>query len=346
MSNNHFILFLKKVWHWICKYPVLVSICFIAPITISTLNYFFSGEYFFENLYFEGNFFKADAETFQLKSIKRLKRIMDISSYGNYQGGTCYHNYYLVCSNNFECILIYDLDTMNVAHTIYTGQTNTKYHCNTLFFGTTYYSAEDKFPLLYISMENINQTIAFRIYQKAGVYCIEQVQKIILKFNDNNRLYYPNSYYDYDYNLLFYSGYTKNSYMRSSDSQLVYYSFAMPDYRRSEVVIDVESSYFDTFSLPSETATQGGFISDGYLYQTFSFNKKNDPDRAPKMRVVDTRKGVLVKDYQDIGALGYYEEYENVAVSDKNRLIAFGTTTNTLYEFEYESNYVEPNLDW
>ena len=344
-SSNRFLLFLKKVWSWIVKYPILVSIAFAAPITISTLNYFFSGEYFFENLYFEGNLFKAEAESFELKSIKRLKRIVDISSYGNYQGGTCYHNYYLLCSNNFECIIIYDLDTMKVAHTIYTGQTNTNYHCNTCFFSPDFYSAEDKFPLLYISMENVNQTIGFRIYQKAGVYCIEEVQKISLKFNSTNRLYYPNSYYDYEYNLLFYSGYTKNSYMRSSDSQLVYYSFPMPDYRRRHVEIDVES-YFDTFTLPSETATQGGFISEGYLYQTFSFHKKDDPDRAPKMRVVDTRNGVLVKDYQDIGALGYYEEYENVAVSDKNRLIAFGTTTNTLYEFEYESNYVEPNLDW
>ena len=344
-NNNRFLLFLKKIWRWISKYPALVAISFIVPITISTLNYFFSGDYFFENLYFEGNVFKADAETFELKSIKRLKRILDVSSYGNYQGGTCYHNYYLLCSNNFECILIYDLDTMKVEHIIYTGQTNTKYHCNTLFFGTSFYSAEDKFPLLYISMENVNQTIAYRIYQKAGVYCIEEVQRITIKFNDTNRLYYPNSYYDYDYDLLIYSGYTKNSYRKSDDNQLVYYSFAMPDYRRHEVVFEVENNYFDTFALPSETATQGGFISKGYLYQTFSFQKKNDIDNAPKMRVVDTRNGRIVKDFQDIGVYGYYEEYENVAVSDTNRLIAFGVTTKTLYEFEYESNYVESNED-
>ena len=345
MNNNRFLLFLKKVWSCIFKYPVLIAIAFVAPLTISTLNYFFSGYYFFENLYFGGNDFKVDAESFELKSIKRLKRIVDISSYGNYQGGTCYHNYYLLCSNNFECIIIYDLDTMKVAHTIYTGQTNTNYHCNTAFFGTSFYSAEDKFPILYISMENIGQTIGFRIYQKAGIYCIEEVQRLILKFNKTNRLYFPNSYFDYDYDLLIYSGYTKNSYRKSNDSQLVYYSFPMPDYRRKEVEIDVENNYFDTFTLPSETATQGGFISNGFLYQTFSFQSKNDIDNAPKMRVVDVRNGTIVKDYQDLGVYGYYEEYENVAVSDKSRLIAFGTTTNTLYEFEYESNYVESSED-
>ena len=57
-NNNRFLLFLKKIWRWISKYPALVAISFIVPITISTLNYFFSGDYFFENLYFEGNVLK------------------------------------------------------------------------------------------------------------------------------------------------------------------------------------------------------------------------------------------------------------------------------------------------
>lgn len=336
-KNNRFVLFLKKVWKRLTHYPTMITLIFIVPFVLFLGRYFVTGDYLYSNLNFEGHTFSVTHENFRITKINHIKKIVDISSYSNYQGGTCFRNYYLLCSNNFECILIYDTDTMKVAHTIYTGMTNTDYHCNTLFFGSSFYSSVDKFPILYISMENVNQTIGFHIYEKGGVFSIEKIQTITLKFNDSNRLYYPNSYYDYEHDLLYYSGYTKKgSYRKADDNLLRYHVFSMPDYRLQEVELDVKDDALDTFDLPSETAAQGGFISENYLYQTFSFNKKNDPLNCPKFRVIDLKNKSLLHDFQDIGQYGQYDEFENVAVTDDNRLIGFGITTLSLYQFVYE----------
>ena len=90
--------------------------------------------------------------------------------------------------------------------------------------------------------------------------------------------------------------------------------------------------------LPGETATQGGFISNSHLYQTFSFGSKTDPLRSPVMRVVDLKEKKIIKEYSNLGEdFGVYEEFEHVAINNKGRMVSIGNPSN-IYEFEYKAD--------
>ena len=335
--------FLSKTWLFLKKFPVFITLSILIPSLIYTGRYLFKGNHFYENLYFFGNHIDADPETFEVTKINPLFKVTDASSFGNYQGGTCYKNYYFLCSNNFEVILIYNMETKKLEDVVHTDAVNTDYHCNTIFFGDVFYSSQDKFPILYISMENapVHSTIGYRIYQKGGNYVIEQVQKMILTWPKGKELYFPNSYYDYSTGRLYYGGYTLESYRRYKGNEkniLRYYVFYLPDFRLRQVELNVDDA-LETFDLPAETATQGGFISNGYLYQTFSFHKKDVEEDKPKMRVVDLENHKIVQDIQDLGIYGVYDEYENIAISEDGHLYAHGNYYLRLYEFEYKSKF-------
>ena len=332
-----FKMFLNKVWNFLKKFPVFLLLGIFIPPTIYAGRYFFQTEHYYNNLFYSGNKIDGNPENFEITSINPLFKVTDISSFSNYQGGACYKNYYALCSNNYECLLIYDMNTNKVVHTIYTNAVNTDFHCNTMFFGPDFYKSTDKFPLLYISQENQPSrcTIVCRLFQNGDAYSIEVVQTIYFTSTKED-IYYPNSYFDYETYTLYYSGYTKNSYMRSDDNKIKFFSFTLPDFRLIDVELDASEAE-DTFVIDSETATQGGFISHSHLYQTFSFNSKTDPLRAPKMRVVDLQEKKIIKDYQNLGELfGVYEEFEHVAINRNGQMFSLGNPSN-IYQFEFKA---------
>ena len=343
MEKGKFKTFLIKARDFFKQFPVIIASAIIVPVLLYTGRYMFLAEDFYNNLYYAGEILPCKGSEFKIKKIKPVLNLMNISSYSNYQGGYCYENYYAIAGNNFECVLIYNMNTQKVEHTIYTQQTNTSFHCNNIFFGCDFYHAYDKFPLLYFSQENalIPCTIACRIENRGGVDTITPIQTIYLELSEP--LYYPNSYFDHSTGLLYYSGYTQNSYMRSSDNYLRYYSFLLPDYRVSTVSL-TEDDALNTFKIPSETATQGGFISKGYLYQSFAglseaaapFNK---PGEFPKFMIIDLNEGSVVYKEEDLRAFGEgtaaNEEFENVALAYNGKIYASGNTHLKLYEIEY-----------
>ena len=329
--------FFVNLWSFLRKFPVFMTLAITIPVLGFVFRYMTLGVDIYQNYYYGGEKMPGQADEFELTSIKALHTTMDVTSTHNYQGGACFENYYALAANNFEAILIYDTNTNKVEHAIPTDQYNTDYHCNTMFFGSEFFISTDKFPLLYISMENINATIAFRIYQTSGIYHIQEVSRIYLNFTDKEDIiYFPNSYYDYDAQCLYYSGYTQNTYVESEENKLKYYKFHLPDYRFAEVELHPEDA-IDTFELPSLTATQGGFVSSGHLYQTFSFNSATDPKHAPKMRVLDLNNHKVVKQYDDLGAtFGTYDEFEHIALARNGKLYGHGQKTFKIYEFEYK----------
>lgn len=335
---NKFKMFWVKVWSILKRFPVFMSIAVLLPVTIYFARYVFTFETYYFNLEYDGERLDVNPDKFKLKAINKLFKITDISSFSNYQGGACYQNYYAICSNNFECIIIYDMNTQKIAHKIYTNMTNTDYHCNTCFFGPTFFSSRDKFPLLYISMENkgVESTFAYRINHNSSDNQITQIQELHLNADVGEKLYYPNSYYDYDTNLLYYGGYTKDSYMQSEDNILRYYTFNLPDHRIDYMDLNF-SEAISTFDLPSETATQGGFISNGYLYQTFSFNSETELIRAPKFRMVDLENKTIKYSVSDLGKeFGVYDEFENIALCNNGHLYAFGIRSLSVFDVEFE----------
>ena len=338
--------FLNKVWNFLKKFPVMVTLIIVIPITIFSGRYLFSTEYIYYNLFYEGEHLQADPDTFRLTGIKKIANMYQGGSGFSYQGGAGYENYYAVCADCFETIIIYDVETMKVEHNIPTGTLETTWHCNQMFFGPNFYTSSDKFPLLYVSMEHkdVMATMVFRIYQNGANYKVDLVQTLHLYCKEDEPLYFPNSYYDFDTDLIWYGGYTKNSYMKSDDNFLKFYAFNLPDYRLTDEWLMVQEAE-DSMTLPSETATQGGFISGGRLYQTFSFDKKDDPLRAPKMRVVDLSEKKITLDYQNLGEkFGVYKEFEHVAICNNGKMYSVGNPFE-IYEFEFTSDASDDLMD-
>ncbi|MBO4667864.1 MAG: hypothetical protein J5666_07070 [Bacilli bacterium] len=329
MKNNKFLSFFKK-------YSTILVCAIVIPSVITIGQYLFANDKEYHNDYYQGERLDIDDSKFELTAIKKIGKVSQSSSNYSYQGAACYKDKYVVCLDGLEAIQIYDSNSMKLLHHI-DGAFNREWHCNQAFFGDQYYKMSDEYPLFYISMEhkNVHSTMAFRIYKRGGVYHIEQVQTIKLVFDvEEDTLYYPNSYFDFDEGLIYYSGYTESNYMRSDSNKLKYYSFPMPSYKEEYYEFHT-SNPIDSFSLPSETATQGGFISHSHLYQTFSFGSKTDPLRAPVMRVVDLKNKTIIKEYNNLGEqFGVYTEFEHLAVNDKGKLISLGNPFD-IYEFEY-----------
>ena len=330
---QRFVNFLKR-------FPTLIVLSIIIPTLITTMRYIGTLEYYYNNLSFSGQDWAVNAETFELTGIRKRTSVFQTSSLFSYQGGVCYQNYYVICADSFESIIIYDTERLEKGpiHIVSTNMIVSDWHCNQIFFGTEFYAAHDKFPLLYVCMEHpgVLATYVFRIYQLGIDYQVSQIQKIQLVFDDDKGpLYFPNAYIDFQKESILYGGYTKNSYMREDDNYLRYYRFDIPDYR----ILDVEfatSKATEVFELPSETATQGGFINGSYFYQTFAFGSKTDPLRTPKLRIVNLDTHKIIKQYDNLyESFGVAEEFEHLAVDLRGRLFSLGNPF-TIYEFDYK----------
>ena len=127
--------FLKAVLRFIMKFPVHIAGVILIPSLVTSIVYLFSTEVLYYNLYYQGERIHTDPENFQLKSIKKVASVLQVSSMFSYQGGACYENYYAVVTDNFEAILIYNTENkFKVEHNISTGIVNTDWHCNQMFF--------------------------------------------------------------------------------------------------------------------------------------------------------------------------------------------------------------------
>ena len=329
---NKFLSFFKK-------YPVIISLTLLIPTVASFFSAMYGAFDFHYNYMYDGERLDIDDSKFELTAIKKVANVTQYSSNFSYQGAACYENYYCVCCDAFENILIYDTKTMKLVNTVNTGINNSAWHCNQIFFGKDFYSSRDKFPLLYVSMEHeeVHAMMVFRLVKLGDAYYAQKVQEIVLEFdNPQDIVYFPNAYYDYEEEIVYYAGYTEKSYMKSDSNKLKFYTFYLPDYRLEYYSFNTESS-LETFELASETATQGGFISNHHLYQTFSFGDKVNPLRTPKMRVVDLKEHKIIKDYQNLGEqFGVYEEFEHVAIDNQGKMYSLGNPFN-IYEFEYKA---------
>ena len=221
----------SKFISFLSKYSTIITLAILIPSLISMTRYIFSIDMDIHNYYYDGEVLEIDDSKFELTGIKKIGKVAQSSSNYSNQGGVCYENYYVVALDNLEGIMIYDSTTLSLRYSVNTNTFNTKWHCNQIFFGNDYYSFTDRFPLLYISMEHasVHSIFAFRLYQQAGEYYIQQISQLELVFNNpKDVIYYPNAYYDFDSRMIYYGGYTEQSYMKSDSNKLKYYVFDLP----------------------------------------------------------------------------------------------------------------------
>ena len=176
-------MFRQKLKEFFKKYPVIITLAVILPALIYTVAYFARTEEYYYHYYYDGEYCEIDAESFKLTGIKKIANVYQAASAFSYQGGACYENYYAVVTDNFEAVIVYDVDkNMKVEHVIDTNIANTYWHCNQMFFGRDFFSVHDKFPVLYISMEHpdVHALMGFRIYQLGGEYFIKKISEFTL----------------------------------------------------------------------------------------------------------------------------------------------------------------------
>ena len=117
------------------------------------------------------------------------------------QGCAVYGDYLFVFHNTNDVIEVYSIIQKKLDQIIrLTGSDlyNTEYHCNNANFGQNKFSSEDFFPLLYVSMEHINQRciLVLRIKDNDSGLSVELIQKIELPTLEVLSIYYPNCYID------------------------------------------------------------------------------------------------------------------------------------------------------
>ncbi len=198
----------------------------------------------------------------------------------SYQGAACYGKYLFQFSDHMGNVGVYDLEKRALLSVI-DLKSNPLYHCNNANFGK---KGEEEFPLLYVSMENIDAhcALVFRVERKGEEFSLTKVQTIVYPDPRKAGVYYPNCMVDGENGFLYVMGYTQNSYNKSKNNFIKVTRFPLPVI--NDPIVELSGDGLDSFLLPSVTATQGGLVVDGNIYQTYGF------DGSSSFRVIDPEK--------------------------------------------------------
>lgn len=182
------------------------------------------------------------------------------------QGAACYNNFLFVAYTTLPMISIYNLeDQTHIANIIFTPNSN--YHCNVLNFGPYKFDDADEFPLLYVSMENINEhkCLVYRIQNANNVYTATLIQTIVFPAPSTESPYYPNAYIDTINKKLYIMGYIKQSFTSDEDRVIRIMGYNLPKIDTASVTLNTADAFKDFTVIPPKTSIQGGFLNGDYL---------------------------------------------------------------------------------
>ena len=259
-----------------------------------------------------------------IKSINTIMMLADTPSGGSRQGCAYYNGLLFVFHDSNDIIEIYDVDEkrlINIVDMTDGGFSHYQYHCNNANFGNKKYDKNDPFPLLYVSMEHLNQhrILVFRIIGSMDNMKFKLVQTIILPEPSQILLYYPNCYIDTEKNSMWVSGYSTNNYHFSPNNHLIYLRFNLPEVNDGDIVELKKTDIQKTNEFYSITATQGGCFYNGRLFQVFGILE-------PRYLVVFNQEESKIKkmlrlDLADYEPEGLYVKDGAIYYTTQNRLM-------------------------
>lgn len=213
---------------------------------------------------------------------------LDIATTTSVQGGAVYGDYYIQLTDQFASFSIIDLKNKSVLQHSQLTPVST-YHCNNANFSDVFYDANDVFPLLYVSMENIaeHKVLVYRLVGDIGEITLQLIQTITFDAPETCHCYYPNACIDNDNELIIQIGYSTNSYQKSSTNELVFNVFSLPSLSSTDIDLP-DSDKISSFTLPSLHAAQGAFVYDGKLYQTYGISGER------WIKAIDVSRGKIV----------------------------------------------------
>ena len=211
-----------------------------------------------------------------------------IASSNSIQGGAVYGDYYIQFTDKQSSFTIIDLKNRKVVQDTALTPVDT-YHCNNVNFSDVFYSNDDLFPLVYVSMENIaeHKVLVYRLVGNIGEITLQLIQTITFDAPESCNVYYPNACLDNENGLLIQMGYTTNSYQKSDTNKIIFNIFNLPSLSNSNVSLP-DNEKIDNFTLPSLHATQGSFVLDGKIYQVYGISGEK------WIKVIDISTGKIV----------------------------------------------------
>lgn len=254
----------------------------------------------------------------------------------SFQGAAAYGNKLFAATDKFDELVIYNLDTYEKIASLDLPYTE-KYHCNNINFGSEYYDANDEFPVIYFSMENNDEhkALVIRITNTDGVYGYEVVQTITFPSKDDF-VNWPNSYIDSENQQIFIAGYQQASYTSSTNNLIVFKNWDLPKLEDGDVTLLIGDAK-NRFATPFHAATQGGFIKNGRLYQTYSVPTYKT---EYSFKEIDMKTGKIIA-ATDLYSLGIDDEPEAV-VQYGNYYYIVGVY-GKLYKLTYKSREYTSN---
>ena len=207
----------------------------------------------------------------------------------SYQGAAAYGKYFFQFSDHMENVGVYDLETKSLL-SVAKFEMNELYHCNNANFGKYYWQEGDEFPLLYVSMENIDAhcALVLRVERAGNDFTFTKVQTVVYPDPKESSVYYPNCVIDVDNGYMYVMGYKTYSYKKAEGNDIRVWRFALPEANENTetVVLKVEDAQ-KTFELESITATQGAVATGGKIYQVYGYNN------WLYFRVIDPEQGAF-----------------------------------------------------
>jgi len=260
----------------------------------------------------------------------KITKYMGIGGYC--QGGTNFGKYYFQFENGNKNVRVVDLSKKEIIQVVPMPNPNSKYHCNAAAFGVDYYDKNDRFPLLYVSNENIacHDTIVYRITGDDGKMVLEAVQNIIFDTpNGENNRYYPNIAVDRkDRYLICLSLSLPNENSHWSELTSVTYDlYEIPSVYQMEVNLTYKNAV-KSHTYEPILATQGSFTKYGKLFQASGI-ENND---SIYLKIFDIETGNI--DYSVNIGKNTVIKTEPEAVFDYDNKMYLVDAYGTVFEFD------------
>lgn len=253
----------------------------------------------------------------------------------NGQSSASYGDYLIIVQEFYAKVILYNLRTGAVLYQYSPGFAYESFwHCNQSSFGTLRVSADDYFPVLYVSMQNDGDgrglVHACRIVPtftngEISSFTLTIVQSIHLPvMTDDNCLGNPNWTYDAENDCVWvYS--RNNNNLADNYHQAKFTKFAVPSLD-SDVTLedtDILDSFSDNWSMLN---AQGGAINNGRLYIVQGYIGVGYVWLRGIDLYAQRRQVTLLDMYRD----GVPDEPEGVFIYDG--CVCFSTNTKTVYK--------------
>lgn len=289
---------------------------------------------------------------FSGESVPKRQIQMEAERYMNIircQDGAVFHDRAFVFNNKGGCT-VYSLSEKTKIATFTLDKANIlSPHANAVFFGSTYYEENDRYPLLYVNIYNNYWTTndrkegiccVYRLFEEGGVFSTKLVQVLQIGFVEDITLWksmegtgdylpYGNFVVDTDANKLY------AFVLRDATDTTRFFRFNLPDLEDGvyhdaygcNVVTLAASDIEDMFDTEHFDVIQGCCYYGGKILALQGLG--TDTYAEPALRVIDTAKGT-VENTHWFADIGVNEEPEMIYADHDSGVIYYAAIDGVL----------------